>query len=240
MAHKVLVAGVGMVARPNSGINSFTELGKAKTIAAPSGTCAQVSLALLAKKNGIKYSDLNVLNIAPPLYASAMRSGSIDVGVAWAPHMQVLVEVGNKAIGWDADYGGVCPGMTAARPKFLQANPDIGVKLVEIHAKAMEAIEKNPNLAIDALVKYLSVSRSVAKAAFERECCSNYPTLEAQLDPASQYSMTSKDGGLAKKLYIASQMLHETGTIPTPLTWEQIHAAIEPTYIKQYLDRTRK
>ena len=233
-------AGEGLVVTPKSGINSYTDIAKAKTIAAPSGTCGQVSLALLAKKVGIKYSALNVLNIAPPLYANAMASGSLDAGIAWAPYAQSLAEGGYKVASWDADYGGVCPGMTGARAKFLQANPDIGVKLVEIHAKAMDAIAKNPDLAINALMKYLSVTRSVAKAAFERESGVHYPTLQQQLDPASEYSMTAKDGGLARKLYVASQMLVETGSIPAPLTWEAINAAIEPTYIRQYLERGKK
>lgn len=235
--------GEGLVVNPKSGIQSYTEIGKAKTIAAPSGTCAQVSLALMAKKIGVKYSSFSVLNIAPPLYANAMSSGSLDAGIAWSPYTQSLAEQGYKVVNWDADYvpdGGVCPGLTAARPKFLQANPDVGVKLVEIHAKAMQAIAQNPELAIDAIVKYLSVPRSVAKAAYERECCARYPTLEQQIDPVSQFSLTSKEGGLAKKLYIASQMLHEAGTIPAPLSWDAIHAAIEPKYIQEYLGKRKR
>ncbi len=236
-------ASEGLVVTAKSGIDTYRDLGKAKTIGAPSGTCAQVALALMAKKLGLKYSSLNVLNIAPPLYANAMSGGSLDAGMAWSPYVQILVESGHKVVGWDPDYapdGGVCPGMTAARPKFLQANPEVGVKLVEVQAKAMEAIAKNPNLAIDAMVKYLSISRSVAKAAYERECCDRYPTLQQQLDPNSQFSMVSKDSGLARKFYIASQMLQETGTIPTALTWEQINAAIDPSYIRQYLEKVRK
>lgn len=235
--------GEGLVVNPKSGINSYMDIAKAKTIAAPSGTCGQVSLALLAKKVGIKYSTLNVLNIAPPLYANAMASGSLDAGIAWMPYAQSLTEAGYKVVSWDPDFapeGGVCPGMTAARTKFLQANPDIGVKLVEIHAKSMEAIAKNPELAINALMKYLSVTHSVAKAAYDRESGARYPTLQQQLDPTSQYSMTAKEGGLAKKLHIASQMLFETGTIPATLTWEAINAAVEPAYIRQYLERSPK
>ncbi len=235
--------GEGLVVNPKSGIASYADIAKAKTIAAPSGTCAQVSLALLAKKVGIKYSALNVLNIAPPLYANAMASGSLDAGIAWMPYAQTLTEAGYKVVSWDTDFapeGGVCPGMTAARTKFLQSNPEIGIKLVEIHAKSMEAIAKNPDLAINALMKYLSVSRSVAKAAYDRESGPRYPTLAQQLDPASQYSMTSKDGGLAKKLHIASQMLFETGTIPSALSWEAINAAVDPSYIRQYVEKTSK
>jgi ABC-type nitrate/sulfonate/bicarbonate transport system substrate-binding protein len=32
----------------------------------------------------------------------------------------------------------------------------------------------------------------------------------------------------------------ETGTIPAALTWESINTAVEPTYIRQYLERSPK
>ena len=233
----------GLVVHPKSGIQSYREIAKAKAIGAPSGTCAQISLTLLAKKVGIQYKSLNVINIAPPLYANAFLSGSLDAGIAWSPWAQALAESGYRVVNYDPDYtpdNGICPGLTGARPKFLKANPDVGLKLVQVRAKAMEAIAKNPQLAIDALVKYLSILPSVAKAAYERECCSRMPTFEQQLDPSTPYSMTSKDGGLARKLHIAGQMLHEAGSIPAPLSWEVINEAIDPTYIRQFLERGKK
>ncbi len=50
----------------------------------------------------------------------------------------------------------------------------------------------------------------------------------------------AKQGGLAKKLHIASQDLFETGTIPVALIWDAIHAAIEPIYIRQHPERNVK
>ena len=50
----------------------------------------------------------------------------------------------------------------------------------------------------------------------------------------------SKQGGLAKKLFIASETLHQTGTIPTALTWEQIDDAIDPTYLRQFVAGGKK
>jgi NitT/TauT family transport system substrate-binding protein len=229
----------GLVVHPKSGIESYRDIGKANAIGAPSGTCAQIALALLARKAGVEFKRLNVINIAPPLYANAFLRRSLDAGIAWSPYAQALEESGYRIVNYDPDYtpeNGICPGLTGARPKFLKAHPEVGLKLVQIRAKAMEAISKNPQLAIDALVKYLSISPAVAKAAYERECCSRMPSLEQQLDPNSPYSMTSKDGGLAKKLYIASQMLHEAGSIPAPLSWQAIQEAIDPSYLRRFVE----
>ena len=238
-------AGEALVVGANSGIASYKDLAKAKAIGAPSGTCAQVALGLIARKIGIKYTDLKVINIAPPLYANAFASGSIDAGVAWAPYAQTLAEKGHKIVNYDADYGlggdnGICPVMTGARTKFLQQHPELGLKLVQINAEAQALIEKNPQLAIDSLVKYLSVTPTVAKAAYDRLCCSRRPTFAQQMDPASPYSIVNKDGGVIKKLQVATQMLADSGSIPAPLTAEAIASAIDSSYVKQYVDSRKK
>lgn len=236
-------AGEALVVSDKSGISSYRDLPKAKAIAAPTGTCAQVSLGLIARKIGVKYSDLKVVNIAPPLYANAFFSHAIDAGIAWAPYSLDLAARGQKIVNWDADYvpdGGVCPVLTGVRAKFLQAHPELGRKLVEIHAEALDAIHKNPQLAINALAKYLSLSPAVAKATYERICCERTPTLAQQIDPDSPYSLTSKTGGLARKMSIATDILYEGGSIPARLTPEAIHAAIDATYVQDYVERQKK
>ena len=75
----------GLVVDPKSGINSYRDLAKAKKIAAATGTCAQVALYMMAKKAGIDYSKLDVVNLPAPLFRNAFMSGSIDGGVAWPP-----------------------------------------------------------------------------------------------------------------------------------------------------------
>jgi NitT/TauT family transport system substrate-binding protein len=101
-------------------------------------------------------------------------------------------------------------------------------------------IEKNPQLAIDAMVKYLSVTPSVAKAAYDRLCCARKPTARQQLEPNSPYSLVSKESGLNKKLQIATQMLADAGSIREPLTADEIADAIDPSYLRQFVERQTK
>lgn len=235
-------AAEALVVDPKAGINSAEDLPKAKAIGAPSGTCAQVSLVLLARKLGTKVSDLSVVNIAPPLYGNAFASGAIQAGIAWSPFSQSLSQQGYKIAGWATDYtphGGVCPGMTAARPAFLAKNPDVGLRLVQVKAKAMDMIAKNPNLAIDALVKNVGISRQVAKAAYEREF-SRIPSLEQQVDPKSPFSMTAPGQGLALKFQVASEALAAAGSIPAPLSPKVIADAIDPSHLQRYMKGERK
>ncbi|MFQ1061723.1 ABC transporter substrate-binding protein [Bordetella trematum] len=236
-------AAEGLVVNPAAGIASYRDIARAKAIAAPSGTCAQVSLVLMARELGFKYADLNIINIAPPLYGNAFKSQSIQAAVAWSPYSSILNGDGFPVVNWANEYtpdGGVCPGLTGVRADFLAQHPDLGLKLVQVQAKAMDMIRRDPELGIAVLMKYLSVSHEVARHIHEREFA-RIPSYAQQVDPASPYSLAPADGGgLARKLLVASQALAEVGTIPAPLSPEAIAQAIDPSAIQRYLQGERK
>ena len=236
-------AAEGLVVDPKAGIKSYRDIAKAKKIGAATGTCAQVSLYLMAKKAGVEWSALNVVNVPAPLLRNAFLSNSIDAGVAWPPYSLQLQAEGYPVVSFDEEYtppGGLCPGLTAARPDFLKQHPELGLKLVQVEAMAREALAKNPQVGIDAFVKRLGVTPEVAKATLERECCGRVPSFADQADPTSPYSMVNKDGGLAAKLHLASEVLFAIKAIAEPIPLAKIQAAIEPAYILQYLKLTRK
>jgi len=222
--------GEGLVVDAKSGIKSFHDISKAQKIGAASGTCAQVALYLMAKKVGVDYAKLNVVNIPAPLLRNSFLSNSIDAGIAWSPYSMMLNAEGFKVVSWDAEYtpsGGLCPRTTAARPAFLKMHPELGLKLLQADA-----------IASDAIAKRLSLSPEVAKETFERVYMQR-PTFAQQLDPSSPYSMTSKDGGLVAKYLQATQVLYETKSIPEPVPLAVIQEAIDASALKQYAASTR-
>jgi NitT/TauT family transport system substrate-binding protein len=195
----------------------------------------------MAKKVGSEYSKLDVVNIPAPLMRNSFLSNSIDAGIAWSPYSVMLDAEGFKVVSWDSEYtppGGLCPRTTAVRPAFLKQHPEVGVKLLEVDAMASEAVAKNPQLAVDALVKRLSLTPAVAKATVDRVYMQR-PTYAQQVEPNSPYSMTSKDGGLAGKYVQATQVLYETKSIPEPVPPAVIQEAIDPTYLRKYLEANK-
>ena len=232
-------ASEGLVVDPKSEIKSYKDIGKAKKIAAATGTCAQVALYLMAKKAGVDYAKLDVVNLPAPLLRNAFMSGSIDAGVAWPPFSLQLQREGYPVVSFDEEYtppGGVCPGLTAVRPGYLKQHPEIGLKLIQVEALAREAIAKNPQVGIDAYVKRLQLSPEVAKATLERECCGRgIPSFAEQLDPASPYSMTSKEGGLVGKLRLASEALVAVKALAEPIPLAAIQDAVDPSHLREYM-----
>lgn len=232
-------ASEGLVVDPKSDVKSYKDIAKAKKIGAATGTCAQVALYLMAKKAGVDYAKLDVVNIPAPLFRNSFLSGSIDAGVAWPPFSLQLRAEGFPIVAFDEEYtppGGVCPGLTAVRPDYLKRHPEIGLKLVQVEAMAREAIAKNPQLGIDAYVKRLQIAPDVAKATLERECCGRgIPSFAEMVDPASPFSMTSKDGGLVGKLMLANEALLATKAIAQPIALSAIQEAVDPSYVREFV-----
>ncbi|MDE2363579.1 MAG: ABC transporter substrate-binding protein [Hyphomicrobiales bacterium] len=234
--------GEALVVDKDSPIKSYVDIVKAKKIGAASGTCAQVALYLMAQKVGVDYAKLDVVNIPAPLLRNAFLSKSIDAGIAWAPYSITLDQEGFHAVNWDPDYtplGGVCPRITAVRSAFLAAHPEVGAKLVEIDAAAAAAITKNPKLAVDAVDKRLGLTEDVARASIAR-VYDKRPTYAQQIDPASPYSLTAKDGGLAKSLFLATQALYATRSIPEPIALSKIQDSIDPSFVAAFAEKSKR
>jgi ABC-type nitrate/sulfonate/bicarbonate transport system substrate-binding protein len=236
-------AAEGLVVDPNGPVKSYRDIGKARKIGAASGTCAQVGLYLMAQKVGIDYAKLNVVNIAAPLFRNSFLSHSIDAGISWPPYSLQLQAEGFPVANFDEGYlepGGVCPGLTAVRPAFVAAHPEIAERLIAVEAMAREQMQKNPQVGVDAFVKHLSVTPEVAKATLDRECCGRVPSFADQLDPSSPFSMMSKDHGLVGKLSLASEVLAAAKAIPQPVPLDKIQAAVDPTHLQKFVNSHTK
>ncbi len=227
---------MSMVVNPRSGIRSYRDIKKSIAIGAPSGTCAEVSVVLAAKRAQIPISTLKVSNLAPNLLLGAMQNNQIDTAFIWGPWDLQLREAGFKIASTDSDYvqgGGPCGVTVAIRPKFLEQHPSVGCKMVKVHALALEAARKDPEMVIRMLQKELRLSHDLARESYATLVI---PSIKSQLDPASPWSLTNENGGLSKKLMIASTALYEAKSFSQPLTKETVWHSIDASYIKQYLE----
>ncbi|MDN3519799.1 ABC transporter substrate-binding protein [Aquisalimonas lutea] len=223
----------GIIARNGVGMESIEDLGRIDAIGAPTGTCAQISLYHAADHAGVDYNDLNRVNVAPPMYANAFHSASLDAGVSWSPYLISMKQDGHDLVGLDPEWmpeGGACPEMTMARTPFLEENPEVARRLVRINAEARAAIAEDPSLALDAVKRRLSLNDDVAREVFELY---EFPSFEQQLDADSRYSLVGEKGVVAQ-LKVAADTFEELGVISETLSVETLSDAVEPRYVQEY------
>lgn len=227
----------GLVARSGVEMESYRDLARAGKIAAPTGTCAQISLYHAARAAGLDYASLDIVNIAPPLYGSAFRSDSVDAALAWSPYLLDLTMQGHRLLGFDPEWvpgGGACPEMTIIREAVLEQSPELAHRLVRVHAEAVEAILVDPAIAVNAVSRRLSVSPQVAARVMDRYLA-NFPTLEQHVDPSSRFSMVG-DEGLIAQLDLAARTFVELGVLQEPIPIEKLREATDVRFVEAYLN----
>lgn len=229
---------VNYVVNPASGIQSYKDIAKSKSIGTTTATCGEISLVRAAKAAGTDRSKLKVSNLAPNLLLGAMKEQQIDSAFVWAPWTYALRDAGMKLLSDDTEYsevGGVCIFAVAARPAFLEKYPQAGCLLVKAHMMSVEAGRKDPTRAAGTLSSLLGVSEKIAMESF-KAVDKSMVTMAAHLDPKSPFSMTNTKSGLTEKLYVAGESLYEAKAFAKPISRETIAATMEPKYVQEYVE----
>ena len=140
--------GVVIVARANSGIHSLADL-KGQRIATPQAGNTQDISARHYLIDELKQANTdNVLPIANTEQQALLARGDIDA--AWTPEpwaSRLIVEAGAKAIAEEKD---LWPGkqftlaLVVTTPRFLAEHPDVIEKLLMVHSRWTDRLNREP------------------------------------------------------------------------------------------------
>ena len=128
-----------VIASPNSGIHSFSQL-KGKTIMLAENTTAEGLLYTALQSVGLSLKDVHMINIPPAGQVSAFMAGHAPVVITWAPFSTKIEQQMKKAIVLGSNktfYPRIAPPATwvASKP-FLKQSPDLAVRFLWAFNKA--------------------------------------------------------------------------------------------------------
>ena len=144
-----------------------------KKLGTPPGGASFKLLPLLAKKNGVDYASIGVLNVAPNLQEQMLLQGQVDViAIFTATSYMNLVALKldpEKDFRWiyyaDSGLDLYSNGVMVSQ-KLAKEKPEAVKGLVRAINKAMRDVLANPDAAIDLIVKKEAlVNRAIEKAA---------------------------------------------------------------------------
>jgi NitT/TauT family transport system substrate-binding protein len=120
-----------VIAKP--GITSVRDL-KGKKIGVEVGFVDHLLLLKALEANGLKESDVELVNIPTSEAPKALASGDVDAVAAWQPNSgQALKAVpGSTAIYTSADVPGLIYDVLAVNPASLSARPDDWKKVIQV------------------------------------------------------------------------------------------------------------
>ncbi|WP_290687978.1 MULTISPECIES: ABC transporter substrate-binding protein [unclassified Haematobacter] len=136
----------GMVVRGN--VEKISDL-KGKTIAASApGTSPYFFLAWILNENGLKMSDVRVVNLEPGPAAQAFIAGQNDAAMTYEPYLSSVREAkdAGKIIATTIDYPAVMDTF-GCTPDFLSKNPEAAKALAKSYQEALDLIKAEPEKA---------------------------------------------------------------------------------------------
>ena len=115
------------------GINSVKEL-KGKKIGLEVGLVEHLMLDKALEKNGMKESDVKIVNVPTNQTAQALASGSVDAIGAWQPNADQSLKgsAGSKAVFTSANVPGLIYDLVCVNPKNLSERRSDWVKFVKV------------------------------------------------------------------------------------------------------------
>jgi NitT/TauT family transport system substrate-binding protein len=148
-----------LLTKAASPITSFKDLA-GKTLGTPPGGASFKLLPLLAKKNGIAYDAIKILNVAPNLQEQMLLQGQVDViaifTVTSYMNLVALKLDPEKDFRWisysDSGVDLYSNGVMVAR-RLATEKPEAVKGLVRAINKAMREVLASPDTAIDLLAK---------------------------------------------------------------------------------------
>jgi aliphatic sulfonates family ABC transporter substrate-binding protein len=177
----------GLVARKNSGINSFADL-KGKRIGCFTGSTAHFGLVMALRQTGIRPEQVEVVPLTPADQFAALMTNRIDVAMTWEPWMQNMVhEADCKIVTTEGDLG-IYTNVDgyAVRRAWLLAHREVAVRFLRALRMAFDLVQKDRGLAISTVAREMDIKEAWLKIIYKDD---PPPHLDWWSDRSYQYSL---------------------------------------------------
>lgn len=141
----------------NPKIKSFKDL-KGKSVALEQYSVSHFVLVNALAKNGMKVSDVKLVNLAAGDAAAAFMSGRVDAAVVWNPWIHQIESSGKgKALFTSKDLPGLIPDLLVAQDKAIKTKRKDLVGMVKAWFDTVAFIQAKPDEAAAIMAKVVSL-----------------------------------------------------------------------------------
>lgn len=141
-------AGNALLVKPDAPYQSVSDL-KGKKIAVQVGSSAHHFLIALLQKNGLKSSDISLVNLPASDHQNALTNNSVDAVATWEPWTSILENAKAGKVLADSSSGVKrYIGVFLARNEFAKKYPDVAERFLKVNEKAAQILKNNQDEAL--------------------------------------------------------------------------------------------
>ncbi|MDR2099339.1 MAG: aliphatic sulfonate ABC transporter substrate-binding protein [Campylobacteraceae bacterium] len=232
--HGVLGKSEALAVKNSANIKSIKDL-KGKKAAAPFGSTGHYSLLSALELDGLKPSDVTILDLQPKDIFAAWKRGDIDAAYVWDPVLTSLLDDGFILLTSEdlAKDGVITADVEVVSAKFGKKYPNVVAEYIKALSKAQDDYHNDFNGTIKTLAKYFQISETDAKAQILGNVWLN---AKEQLD--SKYlGKRGKIGDIALALKKTADFLEKQKSIEKAPPLEVFQKAVNPLYIELSLEK---
>jgi len=138
-------------------IKSFSDL-KGKSVALEQFSVSHFVLVNALAKNGMKLSDVKIINLSAGDAAAAFMSGRVDAAVVWNPWIHQIESSGKgKALFTSKDLPGLIPDLLVAQDKSIKTKRKDLVGMIKAWFDTVAFIQSKPDEAAAIMSKVVSM-----------------------------------------------------------------------------------
>jgi taurine transport system substrate-binding protein len=232
--HGILGKSEALVAKNNANIKSVEDL-KGKKTATPFGSTGHYSLLSALELNGLKISDVTILDLQPKDIFAAWKRGDIDAAYVWDPVLTSLLDDGRVLLTSEdlAKLGVITADVEIVNAKFGKKYPHVVALYIKALSKAQDDYRNDFDGTVKALAKYFQISESDSKIQILGNV---WLSAEEQLE--SKYlGKSGKVGDIAFSLKKTADFLEKQKSIEKAPSLDIFQKAVNPLYIEISLEK---
>ena len=200
-----------LVARNGSGVTTIADL-RGKKIGTPFASTAHYSLLAALDQNGLKPTDVQLVDLQPQAILAGWERGDIDAAYTWLPTLDDLRKTGRDLITSRqlAEDGKPTLDLGAVRTEFADQHPEVVDIWRQQEARALDVIKDDPQAAAKAIAAEVGLTPEVVAGQLKQGV---YLT-PAEVASPEWLGSDGTPGNIATNLQSASEFLAAQKQIP--------------------------
>lgn len=232
--HEVLGANEALVVK--EGISSVSDL-KGKKVATPFSSTSHLSLVKALEMNGLSQTDVELLDMNTDDIVAAWERGDIDATYTWEPTLSKVKKTGKVLLDSEymAEQGVTTVNIDLVHKNFSSKYPELVADYISALAKAGKYYADEPDKAVEAVAKALSISPEEARVQMEG---TTWLTREEEISAA--YLGTEEEPGNFHNVFEdTAKFLKEQKKLDRIPTMDEINRFINSSYIELSLKNSK-